>query len=432
MKTSRNFASPRRAMTLIEIMSAILVLAIGLVGVLAAIPFGGMRMEQMQEADSAAAVGRNAIRLIKANDMANPSGWNWANRGANAYFSNTGGANALTAGGIGWNVTSVLETGNFDFTAPYFIDPLGKMAINDAQYQPEFVNLTPTDGFPTTITRVYPRLVPYQNILNVGSFQPGFNWQFASEAMRDVLRTNSARLRERYFYLQDDVFYGYYNGEDETEFRPGLETEADNITGGVVPAFSGRYSWMATVSPRPNTAPFYNCPEGDVATADFDVVVFKNRILGGEVALPAFVEGSGYQGGSVTLDLTKGFLTDDANVRNSINNYDYNFDAERVLEQLETTRYIMLIGYDDFPEDGSRRAFAKWYRIANYAVVDTNDGTANGVPAKLRLSLIGANAPRVWTAGNNITADGSALPVTALFFPGVVGVYSSSTTFTEL
>ena len=37
----------RRAETLVEILAAITVLSIGLVGVLAAIPFGGFRMSQM-------------------------------------------------------------------------------------------------------------------------------------------------------------------------------------------------------------------------------------------------------------------------------------------------------------------------------------------------------------------------------------------------
>ncbi len=404
MKKSQNFPSPRRAMTLIEIMAAILVLSIGLVAVVAAIPFGGMRMEQMQEADSAAAVGRNAIRLIKANDWANPNGWDWANLALLGMVGRP--AN---------NPASFLDNGNFNLASPYFIDPLGKMATGDNLFRPEFVAMVPNGGHATTITRVYPRLVPYQN-----AFQPGFYWNQASAETLTFLRTNSASLCERYFYLQDDVFYGYYDGEDESEFRPGLETEKDNFNGDV-PAFSGRYGWMATVSLTQNLAPFNNCPAGDVATADFDVAVFKDRIPGDEKAFKATIQGSGYQGGSVELDLTTGVTGDPTNA----------LDPERVVEQLEKTRCIMLIGREDLPSvasDGSLgyRAFAKWYRIANYAVVDD----VAGKPAILRLSLIGPNTPRSWTANNGVT--GAAVPVTALFFPGVVGVYSSSTTFTEL
>ncbi|MBR6387692.1 MAG: hypothetical protein IKS14_05495, partial [Thermoguttaceae bacterium] len=62
-------------MTLIEIMSSILVLSIGLVGVLAAIPFGGFRMAQMSEADNSSLVGRDAVRMMKINGWANPTNW---------------------------------------------------------------------------------------------------------------------------------------------------------------------------------------------------------------------------------------------------------------------------------------------------------------------------------------------------------------------
>ena len=62
----------RRGETLIEIMASIMVLCIGLVGVLAAIPFGGFRMSQMSEADNSAAVGRNAVRMMKVNGWGNP------------------------------------------------------------------------------------------------------------------------------------------------------------------------------------------------------------------------------------------------------------------------------------------------------------------------------------------------------------------------
>ena len=65
----------RRAETLVEILAAITVLSIGLVGVLAAIPFGGFRMSQMTEADNSAALGRNAVRLIRSHGWCNPNNW---------------------------------------------------------------------------------------------------------------------------------------------------------------------------------------------------------------------------------------------------------------------------------------------------------------------------------------------------------------------
>ncbi|MBQ1455682.1 MAG: prepilin-type N-terminal cleavage/methylation domain-containing protein [Thermoguttaceae bacterium] len=57
----RRTASPSRrgGMTLIEIMMAILILSIGLLGVLASVPFGAGQMGRMVEKDYVTAAARN-------------------------------------------------------------------------------------------------------------------------------------------------------------------------------------------------------------------------------------------------------------------------------------------------------------------------------------------------------------------------------------
>ncbi|MBQ7109770.1 MAG: prepilin-type N-terminal cleavage/methylation domain-containing protein [Thermoguttaceae bacterium] len=386
MKTTQNLKtapisgrSTRFGMTLVEIMAAILVLSIGLVGVLSAIPFGGLRMAQMQEADNSSALGRNAARVMKSNGWANPANWRYENG-----FTNE---------------NSVKANGNLNLTFPFFVDPISKSVD-----PPEFFATTPVGGFDSFFTRV----APVQNRVVPGAGRPAIN----------------AAQIERAFYLQDDIIYGYASDEDETFYRPRVET-TDGLLGDVgdpnaTQPFSGRYTWLATVSPKNSSGDFTDCSKDALSAADYDVVVFENRVPGDEKAFAALLEGSGYQGGAVTLDLTGGV--------DATNGALDALDVERLIEQLETTRYILLTGREDIPTNGNFRAFARWYKIANYGVVATD---ATGVPATLRLTLVGPNTPKCWTptfdAAGNKVADG--LPVTATIFPGAIGVYSGTANF---
>lgn len=376
MKTTRNWKtapiserSSRFGMTLIEIMAAILVLSIGLVGVLSAIPFGGLRMSQMQEADNSSALGRNASRTMKANGWANPANW-WYENG----FTNG---------------NSVMPNGNLNLMFPFFIDPISK-----TRNAPEFFATKPSGGFDSFFTLVK----PLQSYRVPGVGRPAID----------------AAQIDRAFYLQDDIVYGYSNDEDETVYRPQIET-TDSLLGetDATAPFSGRYTWLATVSPKNASGDFYDCPKDALAAADYDVVVFENRVPGDEKAFAARLEGSGYQGGAVTLDLTSGVRP--LRVGDTDNPSLDSLDVERVIEQLETTRYIMLTGHEDIPTNGNFRAFARWYKIANYGVVEED-----GFPAELRLTLVGPDTPTNWTNG---------APITAIIFPGAIGVYSGTTNF---
>ncbi|MBQ2848988.1 MAG: prepilin-type N-terminal cleavage/methylation domain-containing protein, partial [Thermoguttaceae bacterium] len=311
MKTTQNLKtapisgrSTRFGMTLVEIMAAILVLSIGLVGVLSAIPFGGLRMAQMQEADNSSALGRNAARVMKSNGWANPANWRYENG-----FTNE---------------NSVKANGNLNLTFPFFVDPISKSVD-----PPEFFATTPVGGFDSFFTRVAPTVS-----------HPTFN--------RMAIQP---RHIERAFYLQDDLVYGYSNDEDESFYRPRVET-TDGLLGDVgdpnaTQPFSGRYTWLATVSPKNASGDFYDCSQDALAAADYDVVVFENRVPGDEKAFAARLEGSGYQGGAVTLDLTSGVLP--LRVGDGGNPSLDALDVERLIEQLETTRYILLTGREDIP-----------------------------------------------------------------------------------
>ena len=370
----------RSAMTLVEIMAAVMVLSIGLVGVLAAIPFGGFRMSQMQEADSSAALGRNAAREIRSNGWANPGNWcDIRNR-------------------YGEPIPSLANTEAFwidnDFVRlnlkhPFFIDPIGRDVPGSET--PEYNVLFPGGGYNAFFTRIQPWIPDTIDLPAhpLTKFSPEF---------------------ERVFYLRDDLNYGYAASEDPAALRP---TFAENrvVGDGDAAPFSGRYTWMASITANSSSEPFWNCSASSVDSADIDVVVFDGRIPGEETAFAVTMDGSGYQGGVATLDLTTAIFRDG----------DGATDVKRTIDRFATTRYLMLCCQDDVHLPNAK-TFAKWYKIASYSV-EENDF---GVPIAIRATLVGPSLPIHRDLAGNVVAA----PITALFFPGAIGVYSTSETFT--
>lgn len=385
----------RCGMTLIEIMSAIMVLAIGLVGVLAAIPFGGLRLAQMNEADNSSLLGKDAVRLIKANGWADPNNW---------YIVGVMSGDVVTSPTP--NPNSILSNGNLNLKYPFVIDPLSDtrniVGPNSGRYLPNYCHgqIGTNIVFYTKVAPVI-RYNEYMQLNAPGGVPPTLNHGFSYLANR----------YDRIFYLPDDLASGFDESEDDTYYRPFLETESDSVLGqGVIPAFTGRYSWMATVYPKANTDPFNNCRTEDISSSDYDVVVFRGRVMNDERIMKVTVEGTGYQGGTVTLDF-------DSMCNNAGAPADDAIDRGRVVDQLASTKYIMLMGSDD---NSDTPMFARWYQIANYSV-----DAVNNPPKYVKMSLIGPDTPRKWSKANVPIPP----PVSCVFFPGVIGVYSGSTSF---
>lgn len=297
MKTTQNLKtapisgrSTRFGMTLVEIMAAILVLSIGLVGVISAIPFGGLRLSQMQEADNSSALGRNAARTMKANDWANPANW-WVKNNNNGSFPSS------DPSGRGMWYNSADGAYHINLKYPFLLDPLGKETNPTDPIFPEFCDLGASPNVEVVDGREVGRITnPF-----LTRVRPALGNMY-----------NYKLLAERAFYLQDDLVYGYANGEDETLYRPRVET-TDGLLGDVgdpnaSAPFSGRYTWLATVRPKNASGSFVDCQLSDLAAADYDVVVMQNRIPGDERAFDVVEFTGGYQGGTVTLDIENGFF----------------------------------------------------------------------------------------------------------------------------
>ncbi|MGI6401039.1 MAG: type II secretion system protein [Thermoguttaceae bacterium] len=419
-KTSgrRSVVAIRRGETLLEIMVSIMVLGIGLVGILAAIPFGGFRMAQMTEADNSAAVGRNAARMLEINEWCNPASWATENP-TDGNLVTYNDASLMLQDGVGKYL---------DSTKIYVIDPLRIDFRGDSgRIYPYGRVFSPIDGSTSGYSAHFIHVSP------IPQRADGDYWRVVN--LDDILPD----WYEHIFYQQDDLITGYYASEDESEFRPRVEMEEKfglgyNPQDGLttvrfpdIPSFSGRYSWAAFFYPK-SSDPFPDrCLFSSVVAADYDAVVFRDRILGDEKAFMATVDGSGYQGGTVTIDLsTHRDPVNNERISPSDNERISPSDILRVREQMAQTRYIMLVGPDDYKKPSGHGppgelawmtpTKARWYRIANFANVDDTH---------IRLTLIGPDTPVCWTSASETGQEN----VTAIFYPGAIGVYSGSTTF---
>ena len=352
----------RRGETLVEILAAITVLSIGLVGVLAAIPFGGFRMSQMTEADNSAAVGRNAVRLMRTHGWCNPNNWRLNDlsvgvSGGNNFLAVTGDANGY----------------KLDLTYPFFIDPRDSNRLD-----PPILTFYPANGKELVLPYVSP------------------------------LGDNGQVLESSVFFQIDDFTSGSEVVDANDSYRPRLEMEKKEQVDSYgirsytqIPTYNGRYSWMATIRLKSSREQdLTQTYVSDVVSADYDAVVFRDRIAGDKRAIAARLATAGYQGGTIELDLST-----------MVGDGGSDVDYSRLREQLAQTRYIMIAGNDDYRDSGTY-VFARWYKIATWASIDETT---------VRLDVIGPNMPENW--------QGMDYGLTALFYPGVIGVYSGSVAF---
>ena len=358
----------RRAETLVEILAAITVLSIGLVGVLAAIPFGGFRMSQMSEADNSAAVGRNAVRLMRTHGWCNPNNWK---------------LNDLSVGiSGGRNLPVVTYDSNeykLDLTYPFFIDP------RDSYGNPSALHFYPVNA--NSEVKGKELVLPYVSPLG----------------------DNGQMLGSSVFFQVDDFTSGSEVADANDSYRPRLEMEYGNTSFTQIPTYNGRYSWMATVRLKSSREQdLTQTYVSDVVSADYDAVVFRDRIAGDQRAIAAKLATAGYQGGTIELNLTT-----------MVGEGGSDDDYARLREQLAQTRYIMIAGNDDYRDSGTY-VFARWYKIANWANIDETT---------IRLDVIGPNMPENWMPKEHENWEEMDYRLTALFYPGVIGVYSGSVAF---
>lgn len=414
MYTTKTFR--RSGMTLIEIMISILILSVGLLGVLAAVPFGAMQMGKMVEKDFVTNTALNAHTILATNDWYGPFFWydrTYVSTDAYNHYYHPFADSILTGTGP--------ESG-LNFTFPTLLDPLG-YANFPFDYSTDVVANNYIELYNNSSLSDYNKLVRRINIV--------FPWSmdyFENAANSNTYFNGLNRL----FRSPDDIVY---DREDNSTKRPTVLTEtSENRT---YTAFTGEYSWMAMMTPKAvgsgnsfdnMTFPYdYDnaiaANRASVVDVQTDVIVFRGRVPGEStdfITADATVVGSGYAGGGVTLNNL--FLANGEAAAPS-----------DLSDNLDSATHLLLIGPADgavdadlqtnynvngqFAEYADKQYVARWYKIANFS--DNGSGFS--------VTLIGETTPQCWIkTANDPSVKEPAKYVRAVVFKNVRGVLSKT------
>jgi hypothetical protein len=294
--------SSRRAISLTEVLIAMGILTLGLLGVAALFPVGGFYMQRAEIADRGSAIAQSAMNEIVSRGMLNPRSWYvmvpLSSGVAGQRFPSDGRyspiapqlkrgtysrpfalalSEALNQPTAATNSTLISQ----QFGSAYVIDPMGVAAM-------AFPN--PDQGAQdwNSVSSVFPASAE----LNFSSFytSPESQWQAWGPfwpVRRVTFRQSSTgwqldpTMAEHFARASDDLVFDLPPRDDRPALQnwDRLDVDGDDVPDPLSRQWTGDYSWMVTVVPNTNAARdgMVRNPEGHAY--DVSVVVFHKRVL---------------------------------------------------------------------------------------------------------------------------------------------------------
>lgn len=310
----------RRGVSILEVLFAILIAAIGLMGAIAVFPAALMQTKRGQQADATAAAGHTAYHTFDAMGMRRADKW-------------------LVRNGTNYTVANQL-----DGSIAYCIDPRFMQAnTNDNK-----ANTFPYDSSFSRMLRV--------NLSN------GAGGTTAMTALQANL----------VFGIEDDLAYdrftGTFNTVDQSTQHAASLFAKDASNNPLKRESHGHMSWMATLSPKIERLDTGGTVEDRYVLS---IVVFYDRPLqasGGydvnewELSIPTMY-GSGIGGGDMQLSLGTNSFSDEEKLRRLT---------------LHRDQWIMLLGNPTATTGGRQMTICRWYRV-----IDADDPNGNTVDVTL-------------------------------------------------
>lgn len=415
LATPRSGSSPlRSAFSLLEVLIAMFILTVGMLGIAAAVVIGNASALQALVADRVASVGRNGLAEVRTRELLDSTRW-------------------LNADG-----SPVVKNPDEPFAAgdAFCIDPLYIATVNATQTQIPNPRTACLVRFPYSSTT--PSSPPYfesspylpapqaclamQRVtLNIAPVQPPTVPQLQQILM-------NPRLFERIFVAEDDL-----NVDLTTLSRPRLLFRTDtgqtlplpvlprDAGGGtpLYPDYQGMYSWMVTVVP--------DIPRGTIDQQKYivSVVVFRNRVLlppddpSLETPAERVAVANMLGGGDVRLSVLASDLQKPGGG---------SYNAAEYLRVREG-QYILLAGRQ-LVTPGNPGVFQNvflWYRVIAtgelYQPSDPKPFTGDSNHYYREFTLAGPDWNPAWCAQTDSDGDGTP-EVQAILCSEVYGVYS--------
>ncbi|HEX4131636.1 MAG TPA: prepilin-type N-terminal cleavage/methylation domain-containing protein [Pirellulales bacterium] len=217
----------RRGVTLLEVLIAIMVLAVGLLGLASLLPVGSREMARANQADRVGAMGREAIRDLVVRGALNPTNWLFAN-----------GAAAV----------NVIASANG--TVSSFVTPPGLAATSVPPFAPIVLDplMIATNTNSANVVQTFPyKLATGNTVINAA---PPIA-RMTLRAMPSATTSLSVALAERIFRSTDDVAFTLPNNNKLYKPIGSYEIGLPVVSASYIARrkWTGDISWFATIQP---------------------------------------------------------------------------------------------------------------------------------------------------------------------------------------
>lgn len=457
------YQGPRSAISLTEVLIAMGIMTVGLLGVASVFPVGSWYLQKADIADQGSAIAQSVMSDLVARGMLNPGAWylmtpaplNATSTHPNCRFMSIDGkyspnrapvpgtftrpfAETLREG-LKQNIDPKIlakqfghafvidpmfaaaatnNNGNGNWNVPAYCFPAAAHAAfpwnSSAYYGTAAWNPWRATGGAASVERVWPiRRVSFQSTYASPGGPQSSGWPLDLTEAESLCRGT------------DDLAYDFPQRPD----RPSIQTW-DTVTAAASTAplarkWTGDYSWIATVVPTTNAARdgMARNPEG--FAYDVSVVVFHKRAMPAwpptaatmvdaamnERAVSAKILSTGLNGGELLLEQI-------LRNNNSIDNIN-----ESPFAGLKQGQWIMLCGPHPNSSDSEPRFVLQWYQVIS---IDTEgNGIAGFDPTKHRVvSVRGPQWP--WQPAGNLSYSALSNDLCVAICRGAVAVHSKT------
>lgn len=427
---------PRRGISLTEVLIAMGILTVGLLGVAAIFPVAGFYMQKGEVADRGSAIAQAAFNEVITSGMLNPEVWQMGEHNSTGFVQYTKNFKSGLQDELVLRIADAplrrQQIVNAKFGSAYVIDPLGVVnspmdasdPLNLGQirttqafpFNAAFSNYTQRSWWPwnwNAVNTVVPAYSPRWPLMRVTLPQVGPNtttWPM------------SAATSDRLFRSSDDLGIDLPTQAD----RPSLQLMNKVSDSGTEVALSrqsrGEYSWLVTVVPPDANARDALAGDSDAHKYEVSVAVFYKRVIDNLLAdttnteriTRAKVASTGLSGGELLLE--------------QIDSVSDPFGA------LKTGNWVVVCGPHPASTSELPRFVLRWYRILSIEGKDvrlnadglTNPPAAPADPQRRRLTLRGPQWP--WQPAPGGLSDSSHLSnnICVAIIPNVVAVHSKT------
>ncbi len=463
----------RPGISLVEVLIAMGILTIGLLGVAALFPVGAFYMQKGDVADRGSAVAQAAFNEAVTRGWLNPENWLVWGEGAVSGVANPSGVANSTfdrpfaemlrrqkayLAGTGWAMEVMEKQTTLEFGSVFVIDPqaIAAVAIVDSSGSHSTgASMRPGGVFPSSTVWTVSNnggisTTPYAKAWNpwADTNNSGPRWPIRRVTLRQPVSASplyaplDPAIADKLFSSSDDLAMDLPTARDKpSSQRMDLSPVALNLNGSkgdpLARQSRGDYSWIITVSP--NTAEARDALATDPSAFSYEVsvVVFYKRPLPrtrprdnseatsnleqlypNERGAQAKIVSTGLNGGEVLL------------TRIPMNNSTHE-PAESPFSILKTGQWIMLCGPHPNSTEARPMMTARWYRVL---AIDGKDSAldVNGIttdPSNQRLvSLRGPQWP--WLPAANLATNSELSNALYVCIPtGAVAVHSKTIHF---